>query len=202
MEVESFINKITNPTKKAEALAAWNDSYASFVKSISAEGEINFQWSKSSDSNVSYTLVVDESDSTQPEVNLRITTRTDRDKVAAQTTTQGVSINPNLIDSRFDATKTVVQVMLGDDFGLDGIWAGVQPEAIEILDLLGVPTPATGYKLTAKDGQTRYLYIDPATGFPGNIQAYRYAANSLNQVTTQGFSVGFNHYFRKYCAIF
>jgi iron complex outermembrane recepter protein len=40
--------------------------------------------------------------------------------------------------------------------------------------------------------------IDPSTGFPGNIQAYRYAANSLNQVTTQGFSVGFNHYFQKY----
>ena len=40
--------------------------------------------------------------------------------------------------------------------------------------------------------------IDPSTGFPGNIQPYRYAANSLNQVTTQGFSAGFNHYFRKF----
>ena len=43
--------------------------------------------------------------------------------------------------------------------------------------------------------------IDPTSGFPGNIQAYRYAANSLNEVTTQGFSIGINHYFKKYFAL-
>lgn len=40
--------------------------------------------------------------------------------------------------------------------------------------------------------------FDPVTGFPKNLQAYRYAANSLNQVTTQGFSAGLNYYFNKY----
>lgn len=40
--------------------------------------------------------------------------------------------------------------------------------------------------------------FDPVTGFPKNLQAYRYAANSINQVTTQGFSAGLNYYFSKY----
>ena len=35
-------------------------------------------------------------------------------------------------------------------------------------------------------------------GIPRDVQAYRYASNSLNTVTTQGFSIGFNHYFAKY----
>lgn len=33
---------------------------------------------------------------------------------------------------------------------------------------------------------------------PRNIQAYRYAANSVNQVTTQGFSIGMSYYFANY----
>ena len=33
---------------------------------------------------------------------------------------------------------------------------------------------------------------------PQGTQAYRYAANSKNVVTTQGFSVGVSHYFAKY----
>lgn len=33
---------------------------------------------------------------------------------------------------------------------------------------------------------------------PQNAQAYRYAANSKNVVTTQGFSIGVSHYFAKY----
>lgn len=37
--------------------------------------------------------------------------------------------------------------------------------------------------------------LDPSTGFPRRIQVFRYAANSINQVTTQGLSVGFNYYF-------
>ena len=40
--------------------------------------------------------------------------------------------------------------------------------------------------------------LDPATNFPTNIQIYRYSANSINTVTTQGFSIGINHYFARY----
>ncbi|MDZ4709802.1 MAG: carboxypeptidase-like regulatory domain-containing protein [Saprospiraceae bacterium] len=40
--------------------------------------------------------------------------------------------------------------------------------------------------------------FDPISGFPSNIQAYRYAANSTNQVTTQGASIGLSYYFSKY----
>ena len=40
--------------------------------------------------------------------------------------------------------------------------------------------------------------FDPVVGLPVNTQAYRYAANSFNTVTTQGFSLGLNHYFAKY----
>jgi iron complex outermembrane recepter protein len=35
-------------------------------------------------------------------------------------------------------------------------------------------------------------------GFPSNIQGYRVAANATSTVTTQGFSIGANHYFAKY----
>jgi len=37
--------------------------------------------------------------------------------------------------------------------------------------------------------------FNPNTGFPTELQAFRYAANSSNQVTTQGFSIGLNYYF-------
>jgi iron complex outermembrane recepter protein len=40
--------------------------------------------------------------------------------------------------------------------------------------------------------------FDPVVGLPVNTQAYRYAANSFNTVTTQGFSLGLNYYFAKY----
>lgn len=40
--------------------------------------------------------------------------------------------------------------------------------------------------------------FDPVTGTPTEFQVYRYSANSLNQVTTQGFSIGLNYYFEKY----
>jgi iron complex outermembrane recepter protein len=42
------------------------------------------------------------------------------------------------------------------------------------------------------------LDLDPATGRPTKVQAYRYAANSTNTVTTQGFSIGLNYYFNNY----
>ena len=41
------------------------------------------------------------------------------------------------------------------------------------------------------------LYFDK-NSLPAYVQAYRYAANSKNVVTTQGFSIGVSHYFAKY----
>ena len=39
--------------------------------------------------------------------------------------------------------------------------------------------------------------LDPTTGFPTRVKVFRYAANSINQVTTQGFSLGLNYYFAR-----
>lgn len=36
------------------------------------------------------------------------------------------------------------------------------------------------------------------SGFPINVQAYRFAANAKSIVTTQGFSIGLNYYFKNY----
>ncbi|MFK7947292.1 MAG: TonB-dependent receptor [Saprospiraceae bacterium] len=40
--------------------------------------------------------------------------------------------------------------------------------------------------------------FDAVTGTPTDFQVYRYSANSINQVTTQGFAIGLNYYFEKY----
>jgi outer membrane receptor protein involved in Fe transport len=40
--------------------------------------------------------------------------------------------------------------------------------------------------------------FDPLLGFPRNTEVYRVAANSINEVTTQGFSIGGNLYFADY----
>ena len=40
--------------------------------------------------------------------------------------------------------------------------------------------------------------FDKTSGLPINTQAFRYASNSSNQVTTQGFSLGLSYYFGKY----
>lgn len=37
--------------------------------------------------------------------------------------------------------------------------------------------------------------FDPTTNFVRDIEVFRYSANSQNQVTTQGFSIGLNYYF-------
>ncbi|MDQ3141456.1 MAG: TonB-dependent receptor [Bacteroidota bacterium] len=42
--------------------------------------------------------------------------------------------------------------------------------------------------------------FEPLTGLPQNTQAYRYSANSTNNVQTQGASIGLNYYFFKYFA--
>ena len=38
--------------------------------------------------------------------------------------------------------------------------------------------------------------LDPTTGFPTQVKIFRYAANSINEVTTQGVALGLNYYFR------
>lgn len=40
--------------------------------------------------------------------------------------------------------------------------------------------------------------FDRTNGFPKNVQAYRFAANAQSVVTTQGFSIGLNYYFKNY----
>ena len=40
--------------------------------------------------------------------------------------------------------------------------------------------------------------FDPLTKFPTKFQVFRYASNSLEKVSTQGFSIGLSYFFRKY----
>ena len=42
------------------------------------------------------------------------------------------------------------------------------------------------------------VQVDQASGRPTDITFFRYAANSSNTVTTQGFSIGLNYYFSRY----
>lgn len=89
---------------------------------------------------------------------------------------------------------------------------GVQPEKVKSVEV-GYRT--TLFEKVYMDASYYYSFyndflgyrigvtaeIDKTNGFPRNVQAFRYAANSLNQVTTQGFSVGFNYYFKKFYSI-
>lgn len=43
-----------------------------------------------------------------------------------------------------------------------------------------------------------YSEFDPQTNFPKNTRVYRVAANSRNEVTTQGVAIGLNYYFKTY----
>ncbi len=47
-------------------------------------------------------------------------------------------------------------------------------------------------------GLTAEFDENSALNLPSNVQAFRYAANSVNQVTTQGFSIGTSYYFADY----
>lgn len=49
-----------------------------------------------------------------------------------------------------------------------------------------------GYKLGVK------AKFDEVSGNPYQTKFYRYSANSSNQVTTQGFAIGLNYYFKKF----
>lgn len=94
-----------------------------------------------------------------------------------------------------------------DYFSLDG----VRPEQVRTLE--------AGYRTTLFNR----LYVDASYyysfyrnflgfrlgidsdfnefGFPINTQVYRFAANSENEVTTQGFSIGLNYYFKSFYSI-
>ncbi|MBK9257647.1 MAG: TonB-dependent receptor [Saprospiraceae bacterium] len=86
---------------------------------------------------------------------------------------------------------------------------GVRPEKVKSIEL--------GYRTTLFNNtfvDASYYYsryddflgfvigvdseFDEVVGLPRNTQVYRYAANSFNTVTTQGFSLGLNYYFQKY----
>ncbi|MEM0991820.1 MAG: carboxypeptidase-like regulatory domain-containing protein [Bacteroidota bacterium] len=43
--------------------------------------------------------------------------------------------------------------------------------------------------------------FEQSTGLPINLDAFRFAANSINEVTTQGVAIGINHYFANYYMI-
>lgn len=43
--------------------------------------------------------------------------------------------------------------------------------------------------------------FDDLTGLPERLRVFRYSANSINQVTTQGFAIGLNYYLMNYYAI-
>jgi outer membrane receptor protein involved in Fe transport len=96
---------------------------------------------------------------------------------------------------KFDRTKLTY-------FNIDG----VKPEKVKSFEI-GYRT--TLFNTTYVDASAYYsIYndflgfiigvksdFDKLTGFPQNTQAYRFASNSTNQVTTQGISIGINHYF-------
>ena len=52
-----------------------------------------------------------------------------------------------------------------------------------------------GYKIGLKGT------FDAGSGLPEDLQAYRYSANSINQVTTQGASIGLNYYMNDVLAL-
>lgn len=91
--------------------------------------------------------------------------------------------------------------------------AGVKPERVRSFEL--------GYRTTLFDrlyidaGYFFSIYsdflgynigidadFDQQTGLPERLTVFRYSANSVNQVTTQGFSIGLNYYIGNYYQIF
>lgn len=91
--------------------------------------------------------------------------------------------------------------------------AGIKPEKVKTLEV-GYRTTLFGN--TYLDAGYYYSIYNDFIGFnigldvsfdptmaniPTGVQAYRYSANSINTVTTQGFSIGLNHYFAEYFKI-
>ena len=84
--------------------------------------------------------------------------------------------------------------------------APIQPEKVRTVELGYRTTIANRLFLDASYYYSEYrdflgfnigvrVAFDEATGNLSNARAFRYAANSLNKVTTQGFSIGANYYF-------
>ena len=84
--------------------------------------------------------------------------------------------------------------------------APIQPEKVRTLELGYRTTIANRLFLDASYYYSEYrdflgfnigvrVAFDETTGNLSNARAFRYAANSLNKVTTQGFSIGANYYF-------
>ncbi|MBK9688130.1 MAG: TonB-dependent receptor [Saprospiraceae bacterium] len=128
-----------------------------------------------------------------------------------------LNVGPAILSGNLNGAQDLITVESFSDFteNLDRSQlkyfniAGVRPEKVKTMEI-GYRT--TLFNNTYIDGSYYYSryndflgYVigiksdfDPLTSFPQNIQAYRYAANSTNQVTTQGFSVGLNHYFMEH----
>lgn len=110
------------------------------------------------------------------------------------------------VDS-FDEFRRELNATVLETFDIDA----VKPEKVKTVEV--------GYRTTLFnslyiDGSYYYSIYDDflgynigldldfdSNGFPTSIRAFRYAANSINQVTTQGFSIGANYYFAKYFMI-
>lgn len=88
-------------------------------------------------------------------------------------------------------------------FSIDAI----QPEKVKTFEL-GYRTTLfnklyvdAGYYYSIYDDFIGYnigLNVNLVNGFPSSVQALRYSANSLNKVTTQGFSIGLNYFLGQY----
>jgi len=85
--------------------------------------------------------------------------------------------------------------------------APIQPEKVKTIELGYRATlfeklyVDAGYYFSVYDDFIGFnIGVDPAffQGIPIGAQAYRYSANSLNRVTTQGFSIGLNYFVGQY----
>ena len=88
--------------------------------------------------------------------------------------------------------------------------AAIKPEKVKTLEvgyrttLFGNTYLDAGYYYSFYNDFIGYnigldvAFQNATSNIPTDVQAYRYSANSINTVTTQGFSIGLNHYFQEY----
>ncbi|MBK8700143.1 MAG: TonB-dependent receptor [Saprospiraceae bacterium] len=128
-----------------------------------------------------------------------------------------LNVGPAILAGNLDGVDSLITVESFRDFTVDldrkllkyFNVRGVRPEKVKSFEF-GYRT--TLFNNTYIDGSVYYSrysdflgYVigiksefDNTTSFPKNLQAYRYAANSTNKVTTQGLSIGLNHYFMEH----
>ncbi|MEM7161519.1 MAG: TonB-dependent receptor [Bacteroidota bacterium] len=133
---------------------------------------------------------------------------------------QFLNVGPAILSGNLNGVDSLVTLesfgdfrnsQLSDDlvyFNIDPI----QPEKVKTFEL-GYRTTINqnlyldaGYYYSIYDDFLGFnigidLELDQATSLIDELQVFRYSANSTNQVTTQGFSLGANYYFRKYYSI-